>query len=78
VSLVSASAGIRSRTVSSTRSFILTPTKGTDLSVHDQAHLDAVARELNGRPQQTLGWMKPSEALAGIVAMTLETAILRR
>jgi IS30 family transposase len=41
--------------------------KGTDLSVHDQAHLDAVARQLNGRPRQTLGWMKPSEALAKVL-----------
>lgn len=44
--------------------------KGSDLSVHDQAHLDAVALELNGRPRQTLDWMKPSEALAKIVALT--------
>ncbi len=44
--------------------------KGTDLSVHDQAHLDAVAAELNDRPRQTLGWMKPSEALAKVVALT--------
>ena len=41
--------------------------KGTDLSVHAQAHLDAVARELNARPRQTLGWMKPSEALAKLL-----------
>ncbi len=44
--------------------------KGTNLAVHDQAHLDAVARELNGRPRQTLGWMKPSEMFAAAVAIT--------
>ena len=44
--------------------------KGMDLSGLDQAQLDAVARELNGRPRQTLGWLKPSEAFAEVVAST--------
>lgn len=44
--------------------------RSTDLSGFTRKHLDAVAAELNGRPRQTLGWMKPSEKFAELVAMT--------
>lgn len=44
--------------------------KGTPLSGHSQEHLDTVAAQLNGRPRQTLAWMKPSEKLAEILAST--------
>jgi IS30 family transposase len=44
--------------------------KGTPLSGHSQQHLDAVAAQLNGRPRQTLDWMKPSEKLAELLATT--------
>ena len=44
--------------------------KGTDLSGYNQARLDEIAAELNGRPRQTLGWRTPSEAFARAVAMT--------
>lgn len=43
--------------------------KGADLAAFTQADLDTVACELNGRPRQTLGWMKPSEVFAKSVAM---------
>jgi IS30 family transposase len=41
--------------------------KGTDFTRYDQTQLDTVARELNGRPRQTLGWMTPSEKLAEVL-----------
>jgi len=39
-----------------------------DLSLHSAAQLNAVARELNNRPRQTLNWMKPSEVFCRTVA----------
>ena len=44
--------------------------KTADLTQHSAAHLNAVARELNNRPRQTLNWMKPSEVFNRTVAMT--------
>jgi IS30 family transposase len=38
--------------------------KSVDLRRFDQAALDAIAAELNGRPRQTLGFKTPSEVLA--------------
>ena len=44
--------------------------KGTDLSMHTAEDLARYARSLNNRPRKTLGYMKPSERLAELIAHT--------
>jgi IS30 family transposase len=44
--------------------------KSTDLSGLSRADLDAIARSLNNRPRKRLGFMKPSERFAELIAST--------
>jgi len=44
--------------------------KGTDLRIHSAAALREIERKMNGRPRETLGWLKPREKLAELIAAT--------
>lgn len=45
--------------------------KSTDLSKHSKEDLKRIERSLNNRPRATLGFMKPSEKLAELLALTI-------
>jgi len=41
--------------------------KGKDLSIYPQAYLDKIAKRLNQRPRQTLGFASPADKLAEVL-----------
>ena len=49
--------------------------KGSDLSVHSRAALNAIEDEINGRPRKTLGWLTPTEHLTGVLEEDIAVAL---
>jgi len=49
--------------------------KGTDLSRHSTADLDAVAATLNSRPRKTLRWKTPAEALDDLLRSAQQAGV---
>jgi transposase, IS30 family len=48
--------------------------KGTDLSVHGPEYLEFVSAQMNRRPRQTLGWLRPAQALGRLLSTASEQA----
>ncbi|HEX8971499.1 IS30 family transposase, partial [Oryzihumus sp.] len=46
------------------------PRSSTDFRSYTQSVLDAVARELNGRPRETLNWKNPAQKLNELLVAT--------
>jgi transposase, IS30 family len=46
--------------------------KGTDLSVHGPEYLEFVSAQMNRRPRQTLGWLRPAQALGRLLSEASE------
>ncbi len=46
--------------------------KGTDLSQHGPEYPDFVAAQMNRRPRETLGWLRPAQALGRLFSTTSE------
>jgi IS30 family transposase len=48
--------------------------KGTNLTAHDADYLDFVAAQMNRRPRESLGWIRPAEALGRLLSTTSDSA----
>jgi IS30 family transposase len=48
--------------------------RGTDLALHSQAKLNAIARQLNERPRKTLLYQTPAEKSPSVLQRSVEPA----